>query len=175
MPTNMSDNVANGTVIGDIPSVYDDCSVGTKISMTGKNIGDLMNEKGIGWEWFQGGFKPSGTTSNNKAICGTAHVNIVGKNITDYVVHHEPFQYYRSTANPHHLAPTSTAMVGKTDDANHQYDLSDFWNAADAGNLPAVSFLKASQYQTGHPGYSDPIDEQTFLVDTINSLQKLPQ
>ncbi|MRN68649.1 MAG: phospholipase [Nitrosopumilales archaeon] len=175
MPTNMSGNVANGTVIGDIPSVYDDCSVGTKISMTGKNIGDLMNEKGIGWGWFQGGFKPSGTTSNNKAICGTAHVNIAGKNITDYVVHHEPFQYYRSTANPHHLAPTSAAMVGKTDDANHQYDLSDFWNAADAGNLPAVSFLKASQYQTGHPGYSDPIDEQTFLVDTINSLQKLPQ
>jgi phospholipase C len=176
MPTNMSGNVANGTVIGDIPSVYDDCSVGTKISMTGKNIGDLMNEKGIGWGWFQGGFKPSGTTSNNnKAICGTAHVNIAGKNITDYVVHHEPFQYYRSTANPHHLAPTSAAMLGKTDDANHQYDLSDFWNAADAGNLPAVSFLKASQYQTGHPGYSDPIDEQTFLVDTINSLQKLPQ
>jgi len=119
MPTNMSGNVANGTVIGDIPSVYDDCSVGTKISMTGKNIGDLMNEKGIGWGWFQGGFKPSGTTSNNKAICGTAHVNIAGKNITDYVVHHEPFQYYRSTANPHHLAPTSAAMVGKTDDANH--------------------------------------------------------
>jgi phospholipase C len=38
-----------------------------------------------------------------------------------------------------------------------------------------ISFLKASQYQTGHPGYSDPIDEQTFLVDTINSLQKLSQ
>jgi len=43
------------------------------------------------------------------------------------------------------------------------------------GNLPAVSFLKASQYQTGHPGDSDPIDEQTVLVDTINRLQMLPQ
>ena len=43
------------------------------------------------------------------------------------------------------------------------------------GNLPAVSFLKASQYQTGHPGYSDPIDEQTFLVNSINRLQKLPE
>ena len=66
-------------------------------------------------------------------------------------------------------------MVGKTDRANHQYDISDFWNAADVGNLPAVSFLKAPQYQTGHPGYSDPIDEQAFLVDTINHLQMLPQ
>ncbi|MGB7637213.1 MAG: alkaline phosphatase family protein [Nitrososphaeraceae archaeon] len=86
-----------------------------------------------------------------------------------------PFQYYQSTTNPHHLPPTSAAMVGKTDRANHQYDISDFWNAADVGNLPAVSFLKAPQYQTGHPGYSDPIDEQAFLVDTINHLQMLPQ
>ncbi|MGB6671066.1 MAG: hypothetical protein WBE34_01400 [Candidatus Nitrosopolaris sp.] len=35
-------------------------------------------------------------------------------------------------------------MDSLLDDANHQYDLSDFWNAADAGNLPAVSFLNAS-------------------------------
>lgn len=177
VPTNIPGNVANGTVIGDLPSVLDDCSVGSKILMVGKNVGDLMNEKGVTWGWFQGGFKPSSTTTtnNSKAVCGTTHVNIAGKNITDYIVHHEPFQYYGSTANPHHLPPTSAAMIGKTDRANHQYDLSDFWDAAKNGNLPAVSFLKASQYQTGHPGYSDPIDEQAFLVDTINRLQMLPQ
>ena len=66
-------------------------------------------------------------------------------------------------------------MIGSTDQANHQYDLSDFWNAAANGNLPSVSFLKPSQYQTGHPGASDPIDEQTFIVNTINKLEKLPQ
>ena len=176
-PTNISGNVGNGTVIGDIPSVYDDCSTGKTIAMSGKNIGDLMNEKGVSWGWFQGGFKPSDTNpnSNNKAVCGTSHVNIAGKRVTDYVVHHEPFQYYKSTTNPHHLAPTSSAMIGKKDQANHQYDISDFWNAVDVGNLPTVSFLKASQYQTGHPGDSDPIDEQTFLVNTINRLQRLPQ
>ena len=43
-----------------------------------------------------------------------------------------------------------------------------------AGNLPAVSFLEAAAYQDGHAGYSDPIDEQTFLVNTINFLEKLP-
>jgi phospholipase C len=150
--------------------------MGKTISMSGKNIGDLMNEKGISWGWFQGGFKPSETTqNNNKAVCATSHVNIAGKPVTDYVVHHEPFQYYKSTTNPHHLPPTSAAMIGKSDQANHQYDLSDFWNAADGGNLPAVSFLKAPQYQTGHPGDSDPIDEQAFLVNTINRLQRLPQ
>ncbi|MGC1931599.1 MAG: hypothetical protein WA667_21720 [Candidatus Nitrosopolaris sp.] len=103
------------------------------ISMTGKNIGNLMNEKGISWGWFEGGFKPSGISNNTKAICGTSHLNIIGKNITDYVVHHEPFQYYSSTANQHHLPPTSVAVIGHTDQSNHQYDLSDFWAAAQAG------------------------------------------
>ena len=175
-PLNISKIVANGTSIGDIDSIYDDCSTHNKtISMTGKNIGNSMNEKGITWGWFQGGFKPSGISINSKAICDTSHLNIAGKNITDYVVHHEPFQYYQSTANQHHLPPTSVAVIGHTDQANHQYDLSDFWAAAQAGNMPAVSYLKAPAYQNGHPGYSDPIDEQNYLVNTINRLQQLPE
>ena len=48
-------------------------------------------------------------------------------------------------------------------------------NVAEAGNLPTVSFLKAAVYQSGHPGSSNPLDEQTFLVNTINRLQKLPE
>ena len=79
---------------------------------------------------------------------------------SDYIPHHEPFQYFASTANLQHLPPSSTAMIGKTDQANHQYDLTDFWAAVDAGNQPAVSFLKAPAYQDGHAGYSDPLDEQ---------------
>ena len=41
-----------------------------------------------------------------------------------------------------------------------------------ARNFPAVSFLKAPAYQDGHAGYSDPIDEQTFVVNVVNFLQK---
>ncbi|GAC1355158.1 MAG: hypothetical protein NVSMB43_27560 [Pseudarthrobacter sp.] len=40
--------------------------------------------------------------------------------------------------------------------------------------MPAVSYLKAPGYQDCHAAYSDPIDEQKFLVDTVNHLQKLP-
>jgi phospholipase C len=46
--------------------------------------------------------------------------------------------------------------IGLTDQANHQYDLADFWSAVDAGNMPAVSYLKAAGFQDGHAGYSDP-------------------
>ena len=91
----------------------------------------------------------------------------------DYSPHHEPFEYYASTANPMHKPPTSVGMIGRTDQANHQYDIADFWAAADAGNLPEVSYLKAPKYQDGHAGYSDPLDEQTWLVDTINHLESL--
>src|SRR5262249_7803699 len=38
--------------------------------------------------------------------------------------------------------------------------------------LPAVSFLKAAAFQDGHAGYSDPLDEQTFIVNVINAVQK---
>lgn len=158
-----------------------------QFSSANKNVGDLLNAKGITWGWFQGGFKPTGRGPGGAAQCGATHnigemVGGTGKagplpfgTKPDYVPHHEPFQYYPSTANPHHLPPSAVDNIGRTDQANHQYDLSDFWAAADAGHLPSVSFLKPPAYQNGHAGYSDPLDEQRFLVETINRLQRLPQ
>jgi phospholipase C len=63
-------------------------------------------------------------------------------------------------------------MIGKTDQANHQYDLTRFWDAVDNGKMPAVSFLKAPGYEDGHAGYSNPLDEQQFVVTTINRLER---
>jgi phospholipase C len=177
-----------GTVIGDPQPFGDDCSSRDQVQLTddNKNIGDLLNAKGVTWGYFQGGFKPTATKPDGTAVCGATHdvgavLGGTGKSgllplgrKDDYIPHHEPFQYYRSTANPHHLRPNSVDQIGHTDAANHQYDLSDFWAAADSGHQPSVSFLKAPGYQDGHPEYSDPLDEQQFLVDTINHLQKLP-
>jgi phospholipase C len=38
-----------------------------------------------------------------------------------------------------------------------------------------VSFLKAAAFEDGHAGYSDPIDEQHFVVRVINALMKSPE
>jgi len=175
LSTSFGPDVVEGSVISDPQPLYDDASSRETVSMSGRNVGDLLNGAGITWGWFQGGFKPTSRTADGKAICGATHTGSDGNPKGDYIPHHEPFQYYTSTANPHHLPPTSAAMVGHTDQANHQYDLSDFWNAVAAGNLPSVSFLKAPGYQDGHAGYSDPLAEQTFLVETLNRLQKLSQ
>ncbi len=176
---NPAGNVSSGSVIGDPrPSaVLDDCTIPTKtlITMSGRNVGDLLNAKALSWGWFQGGFKPSSRDVNGKATCATSHNNISGASAgTDYIPHHAGFQYYPQTANPHHLPPSSVASIGKTDQANHQYDLSDLFDALKAGNLPAVSYLKAAAYQDGHAGYSDPLDEQVFLANTINAIMQSP-
>jgi phospholipase C len=167
-----------GTVYGDPDPAFDGCSDASHTTTnplavaTSKNVGDLLNARGVTWGWFQGGFRPTATNSAGFPVCGSKHANIGGAQITDYSPHHEPFQYYKSTANPNHLPPSSVAAVGHTDQANHQYDLTDFSAALNAGSMPAVSFLKASEYQDGHPGYSDPLDEQTFLVNTINQIEQ---
>ena len=65
---------------------------------------------------------------------------------------------------------------------NHQYDMSDFDQLVTAigrgelppSALPAVSFLKASTYETGHAADSDPADEQQFLTREINALERTP-
>lgn len=166
-----------GTMINDPDPAFDDCSGNNHTSknalgvMTGTNIGDLLNKQGTTWGWFQGGFRPT-STANGYSVCGTTHQNVGGNTVVDYSPHHNPFEYYKSTSNPKHLPPTSVAKIGQTDQANHQYDLTDFSAVAKAGNLPAVSFLKAGEYQDGHAGYSDPLDEQHFLVNTINEVQK---
>ncbi|MEU2422150.1 alkaline phosphatase family protein [Streptomyces sp. NPDC007851] len=173
-----------GTVVNDPDPAFDDCSdkdhtsTSALAALRGKNIGDLLNSKHVSWGWFQGGFRPSTAydgTSGSHARCDTTHTNVGGASVVDYSPHHNPFSYYRSTANPHHVAPRNVNEIGHNGRANHNYDLTDFTAVAKAGRLPAVSFLKAGEYQDGHAGYSDPTDEQHFLVNEINTIQSSPQ
>jgi phospholipase C len=179
----LAGDVVDDAMVGDPGPYYDDCTYPDRAALLGKNIGDLLTEKRhISWGWFQGGFTPSvayspatATSPEARAKCETATPRIDGKPIVAYVPHHEPFQYYKSTANPHHLPPAFEGEIGHDGPANHQYDLTDFWRAVDSGDLAAVSFLKAPAAQDGHPGNSSPLDEQAFLVATVNRLQLLPE
>jgi len=237
------------SLTSDAQPYYDDCSTRDAVSLTGQNIGDLLNAAGLSWGWFQGGFRPTTSfadgaaavghsgqatstfipdefanagfqssvpNSSNQGLCDAVHPIGVALGETasthqfgfkdDYIAHHEPFQYYPSTANPHHLTiPTDAsgndtlaglATIGtdtqtftggygvgpQFNTPNHNYDTSDFDQlvaAITAGKLPpsalpAVTFLKAPGYEDGHAQYSDPADEQTFVVNEINALEKSP-
>jgi phospholipase C len=172
--------VVGGTLIGGPHAAGDECGnrqPANNISFgAAPNIGTLLSGKGVTWGYFMGGFRPTGSDGGG-AICGSQHAPIGGSMVRDYVAHHEPFQYYDATRNPTHKAPDSPADIGHDDPAgpgakvNHQYDLADFQTALDTGNVPAVSWLKPRAFEDGHAGYSTPLDEQRFLVRTINEIQ----
>ena len=241
-----ADGKGGFSLTGDAQPYWDDCSTRDAVAMSGTNIGDELNNAGLSWGWFQGGFRPTTSFTDalaavgasgqptsvfipnqfkahgfnkppatNQGICNA--VSAIGAGLTspltpgtgqwgwknDYIPHHEPFQYYVSTANPHHLTiPTGSngkdtlaglATIGKDTQSyvngvpqfntpNHQYDTSD-WNQLVAAihkgwlppsALPAVSFLKAPGFQDEHAFYSNPLDAQQFIVNTINALQKTP-
>src|SRR6516165_5472439 len=243
-----ADGQGGFSLTSDAQPYWDDCSTRDAVAMSGQNIGDLLNAKGLSWGWFQGGFRPStpystalalinvtqptstfipnqfkalgaslvaGTHASNQGICNA--FNPVGVELpaslgtgtgqygykNDYIPHHEPFEYYASTANPHHLTiPTNASgqdtlaglkTIGTDNQSyvngapqfntpNHNYDMSDFDQlvaAISRGDLPpkalpAVSFLKAPGWADGHAAYSDPIDEQYWVTNEINALQKTP-
>jgi phospholipase C len=245
-----ADGKGGFSLTSDAQPYYDDCSTRDAVAMSGQNIGDLLNARGLSWGWFQGGFRPSlpyataltdigvtqptstfvpdqfkalgatdpnvvAKTASNQGICNTSNpvgVKLPGSLGTgtgqygfkdDYIPHHEPFEYYASTANPHHLTlPTNgsgqdtlaglktigtdtesyVAGAPQFNTPNHQYDSSDFDQLVAAigrgqlspSALPAVSFLKAPGWADGHAAYSDPLDEQYWVTNEINALEKTP-
>ena len=171
------------TLIDDVDPAFDKCSKGDEVMLSGKNIGDLLNARGISWGGFMGGFDLSVRNQNGTTGCKrSTFSSIVNSAKADYVPHHNWFQYFASTANPEHLLPSSTAAIGhsydadgRRDPANHEYGMGAFWKAVDAGDLPTVSFLKAPAYEDGHAGYSDPLDEQTWITQVVNRLERRPE
>ena len=171
----VGDGAGGLTIIGDLDPTGDVCSKGTTVAMQGRNIGDLLNASRISWGWFEGGFDLSATNENGTTGCArSSYSPILHGYKLDYVPHHQPFQYFASTANPLHRRPPTVASIGTDSDggANHQYDINDFYAAVSSGNFPAVNFLKAPAYQDAHAGNSDPLDEQAFVTKVVNFLER---
>jgi len=189
--SNFNNSTGGGSILGDPRPKGDDCNPlgSTQVALTAPrpNVGDLLNAKGITWGWFQGGFAAT-TVSNGIAACTSIHKASDGSVKQDYIGHHEPFNYFPSTQNLHHLPPSSPGMVGQTDQANHQYDLSslfvinsisgpasrtyDILGFEPGVTLPAVTYIKAPGFMDGHAQYSDPLLEQHFLVQVINAVMQ---
>ncbi|HEX6772561.1 MAG TPA: alkaline phosphatase family protein [Acidobacteriaceae bacterium] len=172
----VSDGNRGLTLISDAEPKGDVCDArrASVVAMTGKNIGDLLTAANITWGWFQGGFDLTVTDADGRTGCRRATRSpVTGVMSGDYNPIEEPFQFYASTQNLQHTRPTAVTAIGTNNDgANHQYDLHDFTDALAAGNLPAVSFLKAPEFEQGHAGFSDPLDEQRFIVDLVNAIER---
>jgi len=66
---------AAGTVFGDPQPTGDICDTrdtSASVDPNNRNVGDLLNEKGITWGWFNGGFHNCLQTHANKGGSGTS-------------------------------------------------------------------------------------------------------
>jgi phospholipase C len=93
---------------------------------TAPTIGDRLDEKGISWAWYSGGW--------NAALAGN-----YGR---AFQFHHQPFAYFRNYGD------------GTDARRHHLKDETDLQAAIDSDTLPAVTFYKPVGEDNEHPGYA---------------------
>ena len=115
-------------------------------NQTNPTIGDRLTDKGLDWAWYSGGWNDA----------------IAGKPDPKFQFHHQPFAYYKAYAD------------GTPARAAHLKDEEDFFAAAKAGTLPAVSFVKPIGSLNEHPGYAVIVDGEKHVVDLIDAVRNGP-
>jgi phospholipase C len=115
-------------------------------NQTFATIGDRLSERGVSWAWYSGGW--------NDALAG--HPGAL------FQFHHQVFAFFAKYAD------------GTAAKAEHLKDETDFVAAAQAGTLPAVSFVKPYGLNNEHPGYTDIITGENHVEGLINLLRSSP-
>jgi phospholipase C len=78
------------TVVGDPDPIGDVCSAPTRgqVTLGSKNIGDLLNEAGVSWGSFMGGFDITAKNANGTTGCVRSSVSELTGTVVDYIPHH---------------------------------------------------------------------------------------
>src|ERR1700760_3334238 len=80
------------TLVSDADPAGDTCSTttGAVLSMSGKNVGDLLTAAGISWGFFEGGFDLTITNPDGSTKCARSHTSTVTMTKkADYIPHHQ--------------------------------------------------------------------------------------
>src|SRR5215472_2623312 len=101
-----------------------------------RTVGDALNEKGISWAYYGGGYDAAVRVANGSTDPVDA---LIGQNYCDIC---NPFSY------------ASSIMGDATQRQAHIKDAIDFFDALDKGELPAVSYVKPDSLVDGHPASS---------------------
>ncbi len=127
------------------------------------NLGAEASAKDVSWAWFQGGF---GKCVPNAPLLTNG-----------YSAHHDPFQYFTSTADLTHQWAFDPKM-NYSQPNRHQRDLDVLYAALSGApingtvpDLPAISWVKAPTASDGHPGYSNPNSDDRFVGDLVSRLK----
>jgi len=142
----------NGNV--DAPNIL----TGAKIPPSNlRTIGDALNEKGISWAYYGGGYNAAVRVANGS----TNPVDqLIAVNYCDIC---NPFSY------------ASSIMGNAQQRAAHIKDAIDFFNSLDQGRLPAVSYVKPDSLVDGHPASSKLDLFEAMLDNILDKLKKQPE
>jgi len=110
-------------------------------------IGDRLNDAGVDWAWYAGGW--------DDAIAGNADPVF-------YSYHHQPFVYFANYAD------------GTDRKRRHLKDEKDFLAGVAAGRLPPVSFVKPLGTRNEHPGVVDLVTGENHVVDLVRRVVESP-
>jgi phospholipase C len=110
------------------------------------HIGDRLDEKGIGWAWYSGGW--------DDAVAGKADL--------DFQYHHQAFTFFRDTA------------LGTPGAKAHLKDEQDLIAAIHKGELPQVVFFKPIGEENEHPGYTNVAAGEHHTAELLKMIQHSP-
>jgi LPXTG-motif cell wall-anchored protein len=109
-------------------------------------IGDRLNDKGISWAWYSGGW--------SDALAG--HPDPL------FQFHHQAFAFFKNYGD---------GMDGRT---QHLKDESAFYAAIQNNTLPAVSFVKPLGEENEHPGYTSTSEGEMHTAQLVDLIQQSP-
>jgi acid phosphatase len=107
-------------------------------------IGDRMNDAGITWAWYSGGWSDA----------------ISGQPDPEFQFHHQPFAYFKNTA------------LGTDGAKEHLKDELDLLAGIHAGNLPQVVFFKPLGEDNEHPGYTNITSGEHHTRDLLRMIEQ---
>jgi phospholipase C len=130
---------------------------GGKVPPSGlRTIGDALNEKGISWAYYGGGFNAAVRVANGSTDPVDTLLNVNYCDICNV------FSY------------TKSIMGDATQRSTHIKDAIDFFSALDQGNLPAVAYVKPDSIVDGHPASSTLDLFEAMLKNIVDKLNSQP-
>jgi phospholipase C len=157
------DFIGNNTSASLLPS-QNDSNPGDPTRPYIQTIGDLLDQAGLGWKWYSGGWDAALASSpSNPGNGGKTPANDIAD--PNFQWHHQPLAYYDN------FAPWLPDGTRNPLSAAHLQDENNFFQDLSAGNLPAVSFIKQVGENNEHPGYADLLQGQQATADIVHAIQ----
>src|SRR5262249_40893708 len=130
------------------------------------NIGDRLDDAGVSWKWYSGGWDAAVNLQKAYASGDAAQIAAAKAPFNDpnnplnlFQWHHQPFAYFDN------YSPLSAGGQA------HLQDETRFFADLAAGNLPAVSFIKPLGPDNEHPGYANLLQGQQHVADIVHAIQ----